>query len=277
MSHQRSDKVRDQEVGNILNFNPSDCSHWKRGEKSVRSVFSLAKLAEVLSVEPALVHDVASGALNLDEAYFEYLESKSFKNLFNDENKASQDVLAARKRVNEFVGRILQESDFSTPPLYLPEVMRSFSFVSTQSIEMLDKLSRILKTKPGHYCIQFKKGELKAQVRLSMVKDLSKIIFEGERERFPELGTLNPDILPIEQILFMANLLIPKNYLLAEIHKLDIRKNVVSELAGLFWVPKSLVCFQLQDIVRDPVQNISRGFTDIQKNAAVLSASMSNL
>jgi hypothetical protein len=42
LMHQRGTKVRDQEVGAILNFNPSDCSHWKRGEKNVRSVFALA-------------------------------------------------------------------------------------------------------------------------------------------------------------------------------------------------------------------------------------------
>ena len=50
MMHQKGGKVRDQEVGSILNFNPSDCSHWKRGEKNVRSVFALAKLADTLGV-----------------------------------------------------------------------------------------------------------------------------------------------------------------------------------------------------------------------------------
>ena len=56
---QKGGKVHDQEVGQILNFNPSDCSHWKRGEKNVRSVFALAKLSETLAIEPTLVHDVA--------------------------------------------------------------------------------------------------------------------------------------------------------------------------------------------------------------------------
>ena len=35
MVYKRVSKVRDQEVGAILNFNPSDCSHWKRGEKTL--------------------------------------------------------------------------------------------------------------------------------------------------------------------------------------------------------------------------------------------------
>ena len=79
---QKGGKVHDQEVGSILNFNPSDCSHWKRGEKNVRSVFSLAKLAETLQLETTLVHDLASGAVGLDEAYYEWQESNAYKSVF---------------------------------------------------------------------------------------------------------------------------------------------------------------------------------------------------
>ena len=84
-----------------------------------------------------------------------------------------------------------------------------------------------------------------------MVKDLARIVFEGERGRFPELGPLNPNLVVMEEALFTVNLLIPKAMLQEELVKLDSRKNVVSELASLFWVPKSLVCFQLQNIVRE--------------------------
>ena len=251
MMHQKGGKVRDQEVGAILNFNPSDCSHWKRGEKNVRSVFALAKLSEALSVETSLIHDVASGAVTLDEAYYEYLESRTFRAAFEKlKDEPHAQVEQVRSRINEFVETIHQQCDFSTPPLYLPEVMRFFSFVSTQPIDMMDKLSRILRIKLGQYCIHFRKGDLKPQTRLSMVKDLARIIFEGERARFPELGAANAGYVEFEQIMFAANLLVPKSMLLAEMSKLDARKNVVAELATLFWVPKSLVCLQLQDMVR---------------------------
>jgi len=252
MMHQRSGKVRDQEVGSILNFNPSDCSHWKRGEKNVRSVFALAKLADVLGVETSLIHDVTSGAVNLEEAYFEYLESRSFQKIYEMIASEDEEVLrSARDRVFSFVEKIQMECDFTTPPLYLPEVMRAFAFISTQPIDMLDRLSRILRVKAGRYCIQFKKGDLKPQTRMSMVKDLSRIVFEGERPRFPELGAVQRNIAPLEEVLFTANLLIPRKMLLNELSKLDTRRNVISELATIFWVPKSLVGFQLQDILRD--------------------------
>jgi hypothetical protein len=247
---QRGVKVHDQEVGQILSFNPSDCSHWKRGEKNVRSVFALAKLAEALQVETTLVHDVASGAVGLDEAFYEWQESNAFKALISKAAAAAPaEVAEARRRVEAFVARLHEQCEFSTPPLYIPEVLRFFAFVTTQPTEMMDKLSRILRVKPGQYSIQFRKGDLKPQTRMCMTKDLARIIFEGERERFPELGALNENLVELEETIFCASLLVPKDMLLAEMAKLDSRRNVVSELATLFWVPKSLVGFQLTDIL----------------------------
>ena len=50
-------------------------------------MFSLAKLSVALGIETALIHDAASGAINLDEAFFEYLESRTFKALFGSLNE----------------------------------------------------------------------------------------------------------------------------------------------------------------------------------------------
>jgi hypothetical protein len=249
---QRGSKVHDQEVGAILSFNPSDCSHWKRGEKNVRSVFALAKLAEVLGIETTLVHDVAAGSIGLDEAFYEWQVSNSMKNALTATQTAgeSDQIGEIRRKVEDLVATLHQQCDFSTPPLYVPEVLRSFAFISTQPTEMMDKLSRILRIKPGQYCIQFQKGDLRPQTRMSMVKDLARVVFEGERSRFPELGPQIPSMVGYEEITFTASLLVPKEMLHAELAKLDTRRNVVSELATLFWAPKSLVCFQLQDILR---------------------------
>ncbi|MCX6119465.1 MAG: hypothetical protein NT027_18160 [Proteobacteria bacterium] len=259
MMHQRGNKrVNDQEIGNILEFNPSDCSHWKRGEKSVRSVFSLAKLAETLKVESAIIHDLATGASLIDEAFFEYQESNTLAQVIEKAKASGTDaMLAAQNRVESFVTQLHAQCQFTTPPLYLPEVLRFFSFVQMQPIDMIDRLSRILRTKPGHYAINYRKGDLKSQTRMSVLKDLSRIIFEAERSRFPELGALNESLLAYEQLLFIANLLVPKAMLREEMGRLDNRRNVVSELSALFWVPKSLVCFQIQESVRTPAVNMN--------------------
>lgn len=249
---QRGGKVHDQDVGNILDFNPSDCSHWKRGEKNVKSVFALAKLAESLGVETTLIHDITTGAVGLNEAFYEYQISKSFENILTQAltEGSIEELNTVRERVENFVAALQKESDFVTAPLYLPEILRLFSFISSQPTELMDRLTRVLRLKPGQYSIQYQKGELKPQTRMSVARDLGRIIFEGERERYPELGTLTPHMLQFEVTVFMTSLLAPKAMLLDEMAKLDSRKNVVSELATLFWVPKSMIGFQLQDILR---------------------------
>ncbi len=252
MTHQRSNKkVNDQEIGNILEFNPSDCSHWKRGEKSVRSVFALAKLSETLNVEASLIHDLASGAAGLDEAFFEYVESNTITATIEKAREAGEVAMkAARDRVEAFVAQLHGQSQFTTAPLYLPEVIRFFTFVQMQPIEMIDRLSRVLRTKPGHYVINYRKGDLKAQTRMSVLKDLARIIFEAERSRYSELGAVDEKLAAYEQLIFVATLLAPRTMLLDEMARLDSRRNVVSELAALFWIPKSLLTFQLQQVIR---------------------------
>lgn len=251
LMHQKGTKVHDQEVGAILNFNPSDCSHWKRGEKNVRSVFSLAKLSETLGVEPTLIHDVASSEAGLDEAFFEYVESVSLSKANEQLAELSlEKQQMVRGRILKFITQLHEQAEFRTPPLYIPEVMRFFSFISTQPVEMVDKLSRILRVKAGKYAIHYRRGDLKPQTRMSIVKDLARIIFEAERPRFPELGPADEDVAGFEQVFFAANLLIPQNMLQEELAKSDVRKNIVSDLSALFWAPKSLISFQLQDMVR---------------------------
>ncbi len=251
LTHQSGNKkVNDQEIGNILEFNPSDCSHWKRGEKSVRSVFALARLAETLKVEPSVIHDLATGATVLDEAFFEYTESNNVRMTLENARTSGEAALkAARVRVEAFVAKLHAQSQFTTAPLYLPEVLRFFSFVQMQPIEMIDRLSRVLRVRAGHYVINYRKGDLKAQTRMSVLKDLARIVFEAERSKFPELGAVDEKLLAYEQLIFVSTLLVPKTMLLDEMSRLDSRRNVVSELAALFWVPKSLLTFQMQQAI----------------------------
>jgi hypothetical protein len=119
-----------------------------------------------------------------------------------------------------------------------------------QPIEMIDRLSRVLRTKPGYYVINYRKGDLKSQTRMSVLKDLARIVLEAERGRFPSLGTADERLVGYEQLIFVANLLAPKNLLLDEMARIDSRRNLISELSALFWIPKSLLTFQLQQTIR---------------------------
>ena len=248
---QKGGKVHDQEVGGILNFNPSDCSHWKRGEKNIKSVFALAKLADALGLEISLIHDLAGGGCSLEEAFFEYREARLFPHILKKAHEQGHGPMSkARSRVESFVQGLHEKAELTTLPIYLPEIMRFFPFVLIHPVDMMDRLSRILRKKPGYYTIHFRRGDLKPQTRMSIALDLARIIFEAERGKFPELGPATSDLIDFEEMMFVANLLAPKNLVQEEIKKLDPRKNFVSELATILWVPKALICFQLQDMVR---------------------------
>ena len=119
-----------------------------------------------------------------------------------------------------------------------------------QATDMMDKLTRILRIKPGQYTIHYTKGELKPQTRMSMVKELARIIFEGERARYPELGTSQPSILALEELIFTANILCPHDMIKSEMAKIDARKDLITELSTIFWVPKILIGFQLQMMLK---------------------------
>ena len=270
LSQRKQYKVHDQEVGAILGFNPSDCSHWKRGKKNVRSVFALEKLAATLKVEIALIYDIVSGGVGLDEALYEYNQARSYRDCFNEiaEIDAPR-VQMVRQRCTDFVVSLHKQCEFVVPPLYLPEVLRFFSFVSAQSAGVVDRLSRILRVKPGQYCIQFKKGDLKPQTRMSVVSDLARVLLQGERERFPELGKIDEDLAKFEQYLFVLELLAPRHMLRRELGELDSRRNMITELATLFWVPKALVGFQLQDILRTrPLERVREAPPEAEQAAA---------
>ncbi len=252
LSNQKGSRINDQDVGNILGFNPSDCSHWKRGEKNVRSIFSIAALAETLHVEQALLTDIVNGSFGLDEAHFEHQESLNYKSAIGTKVNLGQDIATnIMARARTFAENLLKEAQFNVAPLYLPEVVKLLPFVQIQAADMTDRLTRVLRVKPGQYVIQHKKGDLKAQTRYSMAKDLARLVFEAERSRFAELGTLQSEHSALEQLTFASELLLPRKFLKAEITKIDSNKNLVNELAGAFWVPKSLVTLQLKMLIQE--------------------------
>src|SRR5690606_14899741 len=65
-------RVIDQDVGQILGFDPADCSHWKKGKKNIRSIQAMKNIAQHLGVDEKLVVDVAAGDVSDLEAYWEY-------------------------------------------------------------------------------------------------------------------------------------------------------------------------------------------------------------
>ncbi|MDE3269417.1 MAG: hypothetical protein OYH77_03930 [Pseudomonadota bacterium] len=251
LTQKRGKRVNDQDVGSILNFNPSDCSHWKRGKKNVRSVFALEKLATELNIEVALIYDIISGAVDIDEAYYEHQQAIEFRRVLAAARQEDPGLLNdVQQRCEQFISELHQRCEYVVPPLYLPEVMLFFPSISTQAVDMVDKLSRILRVKSSQYCIQFRSGDIRPQTRMSVIAELARILLQGERSKYPQLGELNEALLKFEQHLFIAEMLAPKAMLKREMQNVDARKNLISGLAAQFWVPRMLISYQMQSILR---------------------------
>lgn len=51
-------KVKDKEVGALLNLDPADITHWKKGDKDIRNVNHFKKLSDNLNVPIGELLDV---------------------------------------------------------------------------------------------------------------------------------------------------------------------------------------------------------------------------
>ncbi len=242
-------KVNDQEIGQILGFNPSDCSHWKRGKKAVKSVQSISKIADYLNVDNNLISDIANGALTLDEAVYEFTDYSNVNEISKHKPDKDGDLSRRESAINKVVSDLLTKANYVSPPLYMPEILSLFPYIVTQPMEMTDRFSRILKGKNNSYIIKYKKGDLRPQTRLSTAKNLGKIILDYRRSEYVELPEYSDQHIQSEINYFASSLLVPKGFLVKYLSEVDLKKNLVTELASLFWVPKSLMSRRIKEIM----------------------------
>lgn len=54
-------RIHDQEIGDLLELEPADCSHWKQGKKKISSCNQIQTIARKLDVEDKLLLDILYG------------------------------------------------------------------------------------------------------------------------------------------------------------------------------------------------------------------------
>lgn len=240
-TRRKGEKVHDQEVGNILQYNPSDTSHWKRGKKSVRSVYALEALAQTLDVDIEIFQDIVDGSLDFDEAWLDFVEAEEEKRLSIDVTGNQLMQRRDRQIVLEQVAQgLLEKAGVASVPVYLPELLQVLAFIQVSQGEVSDKIARSSRVKPGLYSIRCRKGEMRAHTRAAIAREIARVVLYSEREQFhipPKLENMS-----FFEILDFSNaLLVPKEALKAEIQKVPSKMNLVKTLSDIFWVPKSVV------------------------------------
>jgi hypothetical protein len=247
-------KVHDQALGNILSYNPSDTSHWKRGKKAVRNIFALEKLAYTLDAAPELIQDVADGVIDLDDAWFEFEEAAELRRV-NAAMTTSLRIDLNRRlnRIEAVANDILGKARIATIPVFLPELLELFPSIGVQAGEVSDKIARSSRGKPGMFLIRHRKGEMNPHTRAAIVRELARVVLFAEREQLG-IGPRQEILEPIEIIAFSNALLVPKAALQSETQKQLLRADLVRSLAEAFWVPKAIIRTRLKEVV---IENMS--------------------
>jgi len=262
-------RVIDQDIGQILGFDPADCSHWKKGKKNIRSIHAMRSIADHLGVEHKLVTDVAFGEVDHFEAFHEYrgyglfeadekIVETARKDFYrkNSHQWSKDKEIEIRKffeidhsHIQNSVFNIHRKVNFTECPLYLPEILNAFPDITFKA----DKKLLLSQEQPIQYHISGgkiqishpEKFEMKPYLRFKVAKalgyfflgDLPGKVFAADQSLEHYMHYVND----IRTNVFAVNLLLPKPLVFAEIAKLGGSKDLVTQLAEVFWVSRSLM------------------------------------
>lgn len=249
-----NEKIHDQDLGSILEFNPSDTSHWKRGKKAIRNIQALENLAKVLEVDQEIIQDLADGAIDLDEAWSDFCDAEEERRLSYEEPGVRIERRDKSLELEKITKGILDEMNIKAVPVYIPELINAFPFIQLLPGDVADKLARSSRIKPGQYAIRYRKGDIRAHTRIAIAREIARIILLSERDKYP-LSNRCETLSQAEIFDFANALLVPREALALEIQKTSTRVNMVKVLAELFWVPKSVIRSRLTTILLETASN----------------------
>ena len=263
-------RVIDQDVGQILGFDPADCSHWKRGKKNIRSIQAMKSIAEHLGVDEKLVVDIASGEVNDLEAFYEYagygglsVNKDLMETAKKDFYKKNTNTWTREKDlefrdffnlnedlIDKIVESIHTQIDFSEAPLYLPEIAAGYATLSLSPKEGITE-PMVTKDEANNTLIAFPADEkMRPYIRFQIAKAMAPYFFDLENMKIPtELGSHGEHVMDIQSNIFAAKLLTPAALIRKELRSVDTAKDVVTQLAEIFWVSKLFMNKRLKTIL----------------------------
>ncbi|MEY4631676.1 MAG: hypothetical protein RIQ81_1796 [Pseudomonadota bacterium] len=227
-------RIMDQHVGELLELDPAECTHWKKGRKQIRSLNALRALAAKLSVQEWIVAAVISGDMDAEEGVCEVkgygpfeldptvVEAaiESLRQAHPGQWTAERELLARQHcRINrpaivDKVRAVHQASGFESPPFYLPELRNQRPYVRFDSAR-------------------------------GMAPGLLKDIANPGRSSLPL--PLNDHLAAVEANVFALELLAPLSLVRREIAASDPAHDLAARLAETFWLSRNLMNRRIKD------------------------------
>mgnify|MGYP001602426093 CR=1 FL=1 len=267
-------RVIDQDVGQILGFDPADCSHWKKGKKNIRSIQAMKAIADHLGVDEKLVVDVASGDIDESEAFNEYCGYGAFQldgkvieaakkdfyrnnagNWSKDRETEFRNSFSANEpEIDQAVKAIHAKINFGEAPLYLPEVISSYPDIelTARSSGEENGSGAVTVSKDGdRTTITYTSGtEMKPYMRYQIAKALAEHFLSNLRPQKDKLSSYDEHLIDVQKNLFAAKLLAPAHLIRKEMAQINVAKDIVSQLSEVFWVSKTFMNRRLKDILQ---------------------------
>lgn len=273
-------RVIDQDVGQILGFDPADCSHWKKGKKNIRSIQAVKSIASHLGVDEKLVVDVASGEMADWEAFQEYSGYGRFDidpQLFDDAKKDfyrkhantwtrekelefKSQFSIDEDRIDELVTKVHDAIQYKEAPLYLPEIIAHYPQLQMKPFDVSPAdthNAEIRCTKSSNqFTIEYPMDvKMRPFIRFSIAKAMAQFFFDLEGiNTMSDLGEHSQQIMDIQHNLFAAKLLTPAYLVKGELRNIDIQKDLIIQLSEIFWVSKTFMNSRLKEILQSPRQ-----------------------
>lgn len=280
IKHKNGVKVIDQHVGAILGFDPADCSHWKRGKKSIRSLNTVNTIAKHLEVDKRLVTDLIAGRTDVPESlqefrgygptelstgFYEELKREYFRDpasfAVNDKSPSLDEITtidgAAISKVAE---ALLSRASISSCPVLIPEVLAALPDVRIETVlpvasgqpgdearaEPPEQAEPVVLTGgPGAWVIRVQPGtDQRPYGRFLIAKAIGRSVLDPQRP----LGE-NDERTESRSNHFAAALLMPFQLFNLVMREVDDTRDVVAQLAEAFWVSRSAVNLRLKNLM----------------------------
>lgn len=270
-----SNRVIDQDVGQILDFDPADCSHWKHGRKNIKSFDEIRKISEKLGLDECFVIDVALGRIDESEAVVEMSLSSSsstYQAVLDDlqakfprtlprishNGNIGEQLRTVLKNIDDIVSEIHENISFKEAPLYFPEILQFYpriKFIENSHGRVVDKegidaLPRLLGSSQNSFEVGVCHNNLNRPLaRVHLARILYRVFSD-----LCEID-LSSTFTPEQQLIlsrfyesaFADRILVPKALLRSEMGLIDLNRDVVGQLAERFWVTRSVINRRLKE------------------------------
>ena len=262
-------KIIDQDVGAILNYEPADCSHWKRGNKNINSILKLRALSNHFKIDERIPIGIVSGEMSLAEAlyefngYGEYEISQQDYSRYKKEFFANPDKWSLKKDRNfekifsikkpqiiEIIGNILDSSS-NQAPIQISSIIDNYRNIQLKYFRKLQDPIEVEYSGSGRTLkstFYYNRNLSSCFIRYLLSIELFNFLYKSKNKLLESLEEVPEELIPIHANLFAAYLLVPDDLLKIEIAAINSSCDIIQQLADKFLVSPSLITRRLWQI-----------------------------